>query len=185
MNPTEVPGAKLGLSDMFIAKQNHSLVVPESLVVAGEAYVEKRGSKDKKPPLETGRDPSPYRHCDNAVPIAHKYQMTEFIAEQRKALEEIETRKKKQDKEKLSCGVKQTLDKSTLVDIIANKKKQDEIGNAKKSQAQQSSPDLNQSPLEVDHRDQKKQHSWQPPDHSHNSHPHISRQGKSLFMYNT
>ena len=195
VNPTEVPGAKTGLSDLFRTKR-YSIVVPESLVVAGEAYVQRRSDRAKKTQPKTEGNPPPY--MNNPVAIAREYKMTEqeFLEEQEKALKEAETQKMKKDEEKLSHGVKVAAGESLSGDLIARQqeildaiKKEDPGESVSATNVQVHQP-ISESNLDVSHRDMRRQCSWQQqqkPGHIYdeipadraNRHRHIGVQGKS------
>ena len=117
---SDVPGAKTGLTNLFGGKRNHSIVIPESMVVAEEACVKNRASKEKKPQHEKGDNLLPC--IDNPVAMARELGMTkkEFLEEQKKALQEHEPQKLKQDEEKLSRGVKQVVGEILSRDVIAH-----------------------------------------------------------------
>lgn len=195
MKPNEVPKAKAGLSDLFVAKRNHSIVIPESFVVAAEAYVR---NKDKKPRHETDRGPPP-PYINHPVALAQEYKMTEneFMAGQKKALKEAETQKKKQDKKKASqCKdieeVKQALGESVNVAtqkelFAAFRKENRQQEEASNSQLLQ--PNLYADESSLDKGGVKRQHSWQPAEHMYDTipgdggpadaHRRLGSQGKS------
>ena len=187
MNPNDIPRAKTGLSGLFNAKKNHSIILPESMVASAEAYTAKRTNKDRKGQQETG-DPSPYPQ--DPIKLAREFKMTEteFLEEQKRALKEHEEQKRKKDQQKAKHEVKQALGESItaaeqqrLLDAIQSNKQAESGG-------KHGSPNLNQSSLDVGHRDNvKRQRSLQPQDHLYdtipgdtaNFHRHIGAQGKS------
>ena len=191
INATDVPGAKTGLSDLFFTKKNHSIVIPESLVIAVEDYTEKRSSKEKKNVEREMENPPPY--TPSPIAIAREYKMTEheFLARQQKAYREMESQKKKQDKEKLSHEVKQAIGESLSSDLIAHQQQMlaEYQNNDKPSETGKTRNVREQLPGTEVNRDIRKQHSWQPQSHVYdeipatkdlaNQHRMLAEQGKS------
>ena len=191
MNPNDIPRAKTGLSGLFNAKKNHSIIIPESMVASAEAYTSKRerANKDRKGQQETG-DPPPYPQDPIALAREFKMTETEFLEEQKRALKEHEEQKRKKDQQKAKREVKQALGES--ITPAEQQRLLDEIQSNKQAESggKQGSPNLNQSSLDVGRRDNvKKQRSLQPQDHLYdtipggndtaNFHRHIGAQGKS------
>ena len=80
INAAEVPGAKTVLSDLFFAKKNHSIVIPEEPVMAGKDFTEKRSSKEKKNVQREMENLLPY--TPSPIKIAREYKMTEHELEE-------------------------------------------------------------------------------------------------------
>ena len=185
MNPNEIPKAKTGLSGLFNAKKNHSIVIPESMVVSAEAYTSKRerSSKDRRTQQEAG-DPPPYPQDPIAIAREFKMTKTEF-EEQKRAMKEHEEQKRKKDQQKAKHEVKQALGES--ITAAEQQRVLDEIKSQAETGRKQGSPD--QSNLDVGRRDMKRQRSLQPHvydtipggagNDSANVHRHLGKQGKS------
>lgn len=198
VNPTEVPGAKAGIIDWFAAKKNQTIVIPESLVITEDSYVDSGMKKPQR--LVAHAQVVPPLNVDDPVALARDYGMTkrEFMAEQQQILKEAEKQKKKQDKDMASQNrdaeeIKLALGES--VNIAAQKqlfadirKRAQEEGSGSQGQQQHLHPD--QSSL--DRGGVKRQHSWQPGTHhiyetmpgerGADKHRHIGAQGKSSSM---
>jgi hypothetical protein len=186
VNPNEIPKAKTGLSGLFNAKKNHSIVIPESMVVSAEAYTSKR-EKSNKGQQERG-DPPPYPQ--DPVGLAREFKMTKTeVEEQKRAMEEHEEQKRKKDQQKAKREVKQALGES--ITAAEQQRLLDEIRSNKQAETggKQGSPD--QSTLDVGCRDMRRQRSLQPQHHvydtipgatgndSANAHRRLGNQGKS------
>ena len=201
MSSADVPGAKFGITDWFVAKKNHTIAIPESLVVSEAAYV---ASGSKKPQhLSTKQDPP----LDDPMAMARDYGMTkrQFVAEQQKILKEAEKQKKQQDKKtasqnresremeevKLAMGgsISVAAQEQLFADI---RKRGQEEGGGSQGWQQHLHPD--QSSL--DKGGIRRQHSWQPAEHTYevmpgnladedrardraDKHRHVGMQGKS------
>jgi hypothetical protein len=160
-HPSDIPKAKTGLSGLFNAKKNHSIVIPKSMVVSAEASKREKSNKDRKGQQKMGDLPSL-----DQIELAQEFKMTqaEFLEGQKRALKVHEEQKRKKDELKLQLSreVKQALSESitaaeqqrarVLYEIRSNK--QAETGR------KQGSPD--QSTLDVDCKDMKRQRSLQP-----------------------
>ena len=146
MNHNDVPTAKTGLSGLFPAKKNHSIVLPESMVVSAEAYwsTRERSSKDGKGQRETGDLPlSP----QDLIALARESKVTEteFIEEQKRALKAHKEQKRKRDQQKAKREVKQALGES-----VTAAERQQSLDEIQDKHGKQESPNLKQSFLDVD-----------------------------------
>ena len=166
VNPTEVPGARAGIIDWFAAKKNHTIVIPESLVITEAAYV--AGGKKKPQHLAAQHDPP--LNVDDPVALARDYGMTkrQFMAEQQQVLKEAERQKKKQDKEitsqnreaeEIKLAIGESVNIATQKQLFADIRKR---GKEEGSGSQGQQPYLHPDQSSLDKSGIKRQHSWQP-----------------------
>ena len=159
MNHNDIPKAKTGLSGLFNAKRNHSIVIPESMVVSAEAYFaskRERSSRDRRGQQQAG-DPLP--NPQDPVRLAREFKMTETeFEEQKRAMKEHEEQKRKRDQQKAKREVKWAVGES--ITAAEQQRVLDEIKSQAETGRKQGSPD--QSTLDVGCKGMKRQRSLQP-----------------------